>query len=111
MLEALTKGYIITAKAKGLKMSEVINRHARRNALIPVVTVSGLMVAGLMTGLVITETVFSFGGIGSWVATSAVNLDIPGVVGFTFFTAFLFVFSNLIVDLLYAYIDPRIRLG
>jgi len=111
MLEALTKGYIITAKAKGLKMSEVINKHARRNALIPVVTVSGMMVAGLMTGLVITETVFSFDGIGYWAATSARALDIPAVVGFTFFTAFLFIFANLIVDILYAYIDPRIKLG
>lgn len=111
MLEALTKGYIITAKAKGLKMSEVINKHARRNALIPVVTVSGMMVAGLMTGLVITETVFAFDGIGYWAATSARALDIPAVVGFTFFTSFLFIFANLIVDVLYAYIDPRIKLG
>ncbi|MCL6578908.1 MAG: ABC transporter permease [Candidatus Bathyarchaeota archaeon] len=116
MLEALTKGYIITAKAKGLKMSEVINRHARRNALIPVVTVSGLMVASLMSGLIITETVFSFDGVGRWAAAAATGgergaPDIASVVGFTFFTAFLFVFSNLIVDILYAYIDPRIRLG
>lgn len=116
MLEALTKGYIITAKAKGLKMSEVINRHARRNALIPVVTVSGMMVAGLMSGLVITETVFQFEGVGRWAAAAATGQqiaspDVASVVGFTFFTSFLFVFANLIVDILYAYIDPRIRLG
>jgi len=115
MLEALTKGYIITARAKGLKRSEVINRHARRNALIPVVTVSGMMVAGLMSGLVITETVFNFSGIGQWAAAAATGVggapDVPSIVGFTFFTAFLFIFSNLIVDILYAYIDPRIRLG
>ncbi|MEM2702770.1 MAG: ABC transporter permease [Candidatus Bathyarchaeia archaeon] len=116
MLEALNKGYIITAKAKGLKTSEVINRHARRNALIPVVTVAGLMVAGLMSGLVITETVFGFEGVGRWAAEAATggergSPDVASVVGFTFFTAFLFVFANLIVDILYAYIDPRIRLG
>jgi len=116
MLEALTKGYIITAKAKGLKMSEVINRHARRNALIPVVTVAGMMVAGLMSGLVITETVFQFEGVGRWAAEAATGgergaPDVASVVGFTFFTAFLFIFANLIVDILYAYIDPRIRLG
>jgi len=111
MLEALTKGYIVTARAKGLKKSQVINKHARRNALIPVITVSGLMVAGLLSGLVITETVFAFEGIGSWAGASAVQLDIAAVVGFTLFTGLLFVLSNLIVDVLYAYIDPRIRLG
>lgn len=116
MLESLTKGYIITAKAKGLKTSEVVNRHARRNALIPVVTVSGMMVAGLMSGLIITETVFNFEGVGRWAAAAATGgqrgtPDIASVVGFTFFTAFLFIFANLIVDILYAYIDPRIRLG
>lgn len=111
MLEALMKGYIVTAKAKGLKKSQIVNKHARRNALIPVVTVSGLMVAGLFSGLVITETVFSFEGIGSWAAAAATRTDIATVVGFTLFTGLLFVVSNLIVDILYAYIDPRIRLG
>lgn len=111
MLEALTKGYIVTAKAKGLKKSQVINKHARRNALIPVITVSGLMVAGLLSGLVITETVFAFEGIGSWAGQAATQLDIASVVGFTLFTGLLFVLSNLIVDIMYAYIDPRIRLG
>jgi len=111
MLEALTKNYIITAKAKGLKNTKVINKHARRNALIPVVTISGLMVAGMLSGLVITETVFAFEGVGQWAAQCATQLDIAGVIGFTIFTGLLFVISNLIVDILYAYIDPRIRLG
>ena len=111
MLEALSKGYVIAARAKGLKEKEVINRHARRNALIPVVTLAGLMVAGMITGVVITETVFGVRGLGSWAATAAINTDTPSVLGFAMFSALVFVFSNLIVDILYAYIDPRIRLG
>jgi dipeptide transport system permease protein len=111
MLEALTKGYIIAAKSKGLKMKQVINKHARRNALIPVITVSGMLVVWMLSGLVITETIFSFGGLGSWAARCATKLDIAGMVGFTLFTAILFVITNLIIDILYAYIDPRIRFG
>ena len=111
MLEALTKGYVVAARAKGLKKSQVVNKHARRNALIPVVTVSGLMVAGLLSGLLITETVFAFQGIGQWAANATVRLDIAAVIGFTLFTGLVFVISNLLVDILYAYIDPRIRLG
>jgi peptide/nickel transport system permease protein len=111
MLEALTKGYIVTARAKGLKNSQVINKHARRNALIPVITVSGLMVAGLLSGLLITEQVFAFEGIGRWIAQATIRLDIAAVIGFTLFTGLVFVISNLLVDILYAYIDPRIRLA
>jgi len=111
MLEALTKSYIVTARAKGLKNSQVVNKHARRNALIPVITISGLMVAGMLGGLLITEQVFAFGGIGSWIAQATLRLDIAAVIGFTLFTGLVFVVSNLLVDILYAYIDPRIRLG
>jgi dipeptide transport system permease protein len=111
MLEALTKGYIVTARAKGLKTSQVINKHARRNALIPVITLSGLIIVWMLSGLVITETVFGIGGLGNWAARCATTLDIAGVVGFTLFTAILFVVANLIIDVLYGYIDPRIRLG
>lgn len=110
MLEALSKGYIVTARAKGLTEKEVINKHARRNALIPVITLSGLLIGGLMTGVTITETVFGFGGLGNWAATSARMIDVPSVLGFAMFTAIVFVITNLIVDILYAYIDPRIRL-
>jgi len=110
MLESLNKGYIVTARSKGLTQKEVINKHARRNALIPTVTISGLMVAGMMNGLIITETVFAYGGLGQWSVRAALNLDIAAVLGFTLFTGFLFVMSNLLVDILYAYIDPRIRL-
>jgi peptide/nickel transport system permease protein len=112
MLEALGKNYIITARAKGLKNSEVINKHARRNALIPVATVSGLLVAGFMTGVVITETVFGLDGLGRWAATAAIQgPDIPAILGFALFTCLVYVLSNLIVDIMYAYLDPRIRLG
>jgi peptide/nickel transport system permease protein len=110
MLEALNKPYITTARAKGLASKVVIYKHARRNALIPVATLSGMLVAGLLGGLVITETVFSFGGLGQWAAASAIQFDIPAVLGYAMLTALMFVIANLIVDILYAYIDPRIRL-
>jgi len=111
MLESLGKDYITAAKAKGLSKKEVINKHARRNALIPAITISGLMIASLFTGVTITETVFNMGGIGQYAAESARALDIPPVIGYTLLSAIAFVLSNLIVDILYAYIDPRIRLG
>jgi peptide/nickel transport system permease protein len=110
MLEALNKQYIITAKAKGLSKNVVIYKHARRNALIPVATLSGMLVAGLLGGLVITETVFAYGGLGMWAARAALSTDIPAVLGYAILTAVIFVIANLIVDILYAYIDPRIRL-
>ncbi len=111
MLEALNKGYIVTARAKGLDQNEVINKHARKNALIPVVTISGMLVAGMITGLVITEYVFNIHGIGEYAATAAISLDAPAILGFALFTGVVYVTANLIVDILYAYIDPRIRLG
>jgi ABC-type dipeptide/oligopeptide/nickel transport system permease component len=111
MLEALGKDYITAAKAKGLSRRVVINRHARRNALIPAITLAGLMVAALFTGVTITETVFNMGGIGQYAAESARVFDIPPVIGYALLSAAAFVVSNLIVDILYAYIDPRIRLG
>jgi peptide/nickel transport system permease protein len=111
MLESLGKGYVTAARAKGLSNSEVINRHARRNALIPTMTVAGLLTAGVITGVTITETVFNIDGVGRWAAQAAMAVDIPAVLGFALFTGIVYVFANLIVDLLYAYVDPRIRLG
>jgi peptide/nickel transport system permease protein len=114
MLEALGKGYIVAARAKGLSNIEVINKHARRNALIPVVTLSALLVAGMITGVVITETVFAINGIGRFAADAAVShggaVDVPAVLGFTLFAGIVFIIANLIVDITYAYLDPRIRL-
>jgi peptide/nickel transport system permease protein len=111
MLEALGKGYILTARAKGLDETTVVNKHARRNALIPVLTVSGYIFAGLVNGVVITETIFNYKGLGWWAWQSAVNLDVSGILAFALFNGVLFVFTNLVVDLLYARIDPRVRLG
>jgi dipeptide transport system permease protein len=111
MLESLGKGYVLTARAKGLAERVVINKHARRNALIPVITVSGYVFAGLANGVVITETIFSYKGIGWWAWQAAVRLDIPSVLGFALFNAVLFVVINLVVDILYTRVDPRVRLG
>jgi len=111
MLESLGKGYILTARAKGLPERVVVNKHARRNALIPVITVSGYLFAALANGVVITETIFNYKGLGWWAWQSAINLDIPSVLGFAMFNAVLFVLVNLLVDILYTRVDPRVRLG
>ena len=111
MLEALGKGYILTARAKGLAERIVVNKHARRNALIPVITVSGYLFAALANGMVITETIFRYKGIGWWAWMAASNLDIPSVLGFAMFSAFIFVLVNLVVDILYTRVDPRVKLG
>jgi len=110
MLEVLRQDYVRTARAKGLDEPVVINRHARKNALIPVITLGSLTFVGLVGGVVITETIFNFPGIGRWGAFAAQQLDIPGVTGFAMFTAILTVAGNLMADILYAYFDPRIRL-
>jgi peptide/nickel transport system permease protein len=111
MLESLGKGYVLTARAKGLDEKTVVNKHARRNALIPVLTVSGYLFASIVNGVVITESIFNIKGLGWWAWQSAVRLDIPSVLGFALFSAVLFVLTNLVVDLLYARMDPRVRLG
>jgi len=111
MLESLGKGYILTARAKGLAERVVVNKHARRNALIPVITVSGYVFAAMANGVVITETIFTYKGIGWWAWQSAVRLDIASVLGFALFNAVLFVLVNLVVDILYTRVDPRVRLG
>jgi peptide/nickel transport system permease protein len=110
MLESLGKDYITAAKAKGLPPKEVYYKHARRNALIPVITLSGLMIASLLTGVTITETVFDLKGIGAYAAESAYIIDQPPVLAYALLSAIVFVVSNLLVDITYAIIDPRIRL-
>lgn len=110
MLEVLRQDYVRTARAKGLDEPVVINKHARRNALIPVITLSSLLFVGLLGGVVLAETIFDFPGIGKWGASAAVQLDVPGVAGFGMFIAMLTVVGNLAADVLYAAIDPRIRL-
>ena len=111
MLEALRQDYVTTARAKGLAERDVINRHARPNALIPVATVSGLTIVGLLNGVVFTETIFNYPGIGSAAADAAVSLDVLTVLGFVLFTATLLIVTNLVVDVMYAFLDPRVRLS
>ncbi len=111
MLETLRQDYITTARAKGLKEKVVIKKHARANALLPVITIAGVMVAGLLRGVVITETIFNYHGLGLFAVQAAQQLDFPAIIGFALFTGILMIMANLIVDLLYAYIDPRVKLG
>ncbi|MEA2067232.1 MAG: ABC transporter permease [Thermotogota bacterium] len=110
MLEVLRKDYIRTARAKGVPEKTVINKHARRNALIPVVTVSGLTIIGLLSGTVIVETVFVRSGIGRFIAQAAQLLDYWSIIGAALIYSLVLVLGNLIVDVSYAVIDPRIRL-
>jgi len=111
MMETLTQDYITTARSKGLKEEAVIIRHALKNALIPVVTVIGLQFGGLLGGTVLTETVFSWPGIGRLLVESILARDYPVIQGSILVFALLFILVNLIVDLLYGLIDPRVRYG
>ena len=111
MLEALGQDYIRTAMAKGADRKTIYRKHARRNGLIPVITVAGVMVARMLAGLIITETVFNRQGLGWWVAQAAKQLDVPAIMFNVLFLSVVFVLVNLVVDILYAYIDPRIRLS
>jgi len=109
VLEVIRQDYIRTARAKGLGERVVIYKHALKNALIPVVTVVGLQFGSLLSGAVLTETVFSWPGIGSLAVAAIQNADNPLVQGTVLLVAAIFVLVNLVVDLLYAYIDPRIH--
>ncbi len=109
VLEALSQEYIRTAEAKGLPQAAVILRHALRNALLPVMTVIGLQVGHLLAGAILTETIFSWPGIGLWVYESIESRDYAVVQGVSLFIAVIFVAVNLATDLLYALADPRIR--
>jgi peptide/nickel transport system permease protein len=111
MLETLRMEYVTTARAKGLHERDVINKHARPNAMLPVTTLAGFSIVGLLGGVVITETVFNYPGIGAAAARSAAQLDVITVLGFTLFTGFILIVSNVVVDVLYAFIDPRVRLS
>jgi peptide/nickel transport system permease protein len=109
LLEVLGQDYIRTARAKGLKYALVIRKHALRNALIPIVTVIGIQTGGLLSGAVLTETIFSLPGVGSRMVEAILGRDYPVVQGFSVVIALIFVFTNLIVDASYAYLDPRVR--
>jgi len=110
MLEVLRQDYITTARSKGLSEKVVIKKHARRNALIPPLTVAGLTIAFMFSGMVITETIFDWHGIGRWAARAAQTFDMPALLAFMLFNGSLIVVANLIVDVMYAKLDPRVRL-
>ena len=109
MLEVLREDYIRTARAKGLIEQLVINRHALKNALLPVVTVIGIEFAFLIGGLVVTEQVFNLNGIGRLFVQAVQNQDYTLTQALVMLIVAVFVFTNLVVDLLYAWLDPRIR--
>jgi peptide/nickel transport system permease protein len=111
MLESMGQDYMVTAKAKGVSRREQINKHALPNALIPVATIAGFTVVGLLGGVVITETIFHFPGIGSMAARAAANLDVVTVLGFALFNGTILIIANLVTDVLYAVVDPRVRLS
>jgi peptide/nickel transport system permease protein len=109
MLEVLSQDYIRTARAKGVLERWVIFRHAFKNALLPVVTIIGLQFGTLLSGAILTETIFSWPGIGSWIYDGILNRDYPVVQGGVIFVSISFVLINLLVDLSYAFLDPRIQ--
>jgi peptide/nickel transport system permease protein len=111
MLDVIRQEYITVARAKGLSERVVINRHARPNAMIPVATIGGLLLVGLLNGVVITETVFNYHGMGWWAANAALNFDTVSVLGITLFDGALLILANLVVDIMYAYLDRRISLA
>src|SRR5262245_26201685 len=109
LLEVLDTDYVRTARAKGLSEGLVVGLHALRNALIPVVTITGLNFAGVLSGAVLTETVFAWPGIGRYAVTASTRLDYPAILGVTMLTAVIYILVNLAVDVLYGVLDPRIR--
>jgi peptide/nickel transport system permease protein len=111
LLDVLNMDYVRTARAKGLHEQRVLRGHALRNALIPTVTAAGLAFGYLLAGAVTVEIVFSWPGIGRYAVTAATTLDYPAIIGFTLVVAIMFIVVNLLVDLTYALLDPRIRIA
>jgi peptide/nickel transport system permease protein len=109
LMETMNEDYIRTARAKGLSEQKVIYKHGLRSALTPVVTMFGLDVAFLLGGAIITESVFQLPGLGQYALTSLVRADFPGVMGVTVLGALFIVIANLVVDVVYAFLDPRVR--
>lgn len=111
LVAAMSDDYVRTARAKGVAEHKVVTGHALRNALIPTVTVIGLTFASLLAGAVLTETIFSWPGVGQFSVQMALKLDYPGLLGVTLIVAVAYVLVNLIVDILYGVLDPRIRVS
>lgn len=111
MLDVMQQDYIRTARAKGLSERKVVYKHTLRNALIPTTTVIGLAFGGLLGGAILTETIFSWPGMGRFMFNSISGRDYPAIMGCTILISIIYIIANLIVDLSYAFLDPRIRLG
>jgi ABC-type dipeptide/oligopeptide/nickel transport system permease component len=109
LLEVLNADYVRTARAKGVKERSVVGRHALRNALIPVITIAGLQLGSLLAGAVVTEKVFSWPGIGTLLLNAIQNMDFPLVQGCILMIAGVYVITNLLVDVLYGIVDPRVK--
>jgi len=109
MLEVLREEYVKTARMKGLRETSVVMKHAFKNALLPVVTIIGIRLASLLEGAVLTETVFAWPGLGRYATHAFLSIDFNAVVGVALFMALLYSGSNLVVDILYAYLNPKIR--
>jgi ABC-type dipeptide/oligopeptide/nickel transport system permease component len=110
MLEEQNADYVRTARAKGMTAGQVLNRHVLKNAVTPVITVVGISVGILIMGAVLIETIFSWNGIGTYAVESSRTLDFPGITGVCLVGGVIFLLSNLIADVVYAIIDPRVRL-
>ena len=110
LLEVLHEDYVRTARAKGISESRVVIVHACRNALIPIVTILGFSIGGALSGAVLTETIFALNGMGRVAVKSIQYIDLPVIMGVTLITAVIFLLSNLVVDIMYAIVDPRVRL-
>ncbi len=110
LLETLKKDFVTTARAKGLAESVVIKKHARRNSLLPVVTVSGSMIAKMLGGAAIVETVFNYHGMGRFIVIAAQGLDFPAILGSSLLIGVIIVITNLVVDILYTILDPTVTL-
>jgi peptide/nickel transport system permease protein len=111
MLETMSEDYIRTARAKGLRERNVVLKHGLRSAWTPIITIFGLDLGILLGGAILTESTFSLPGLGLYARIALTNQDLPQLLGVTLFGAFFIVIANLIVDLLYAVVDPRVRLS
>jgi peptide/nickel transport system permease protein len=111
MLDAMNEDYVRTARAKGLSKRRVMTRHVLRNSLAPIVTMFGLDVGALLGGAIVIEAIFSLNGIGEYAYISLINTDLPPIMAIVLFGAFFIVLFNSLVDIAYAYLDPRVKLG
>lgn len=111
MLDAMHEDYVRTARAKGLSERRVIRHHVLRNSLVPIVTIFGLDVGALLGGAIVVEGLFNLNGVGQYAYESLKNLDLPPIMAITLFGAFFIVLFNTLVDIAYAYLDPRVQLG